>query len=145
MFDRSCGGKNVYCIQCCYNLAYLSSRNCPECGRAFDPTEAGTFLDEPVALLPLLGRERSMRLGGYLRQHRWSRSLLLLIVHAGLRAAGAGFLAMMVFIAAGERRAGIERTHWDAVLITTFLIGAGFYVSHALLAILRYAGARDRI
>ena len=33
----------MYCQSCRYPLAQLSSRTCPECGRAFDPTNPSTF------------------------------------------------------------------------------------------------------
>ena len=32
------------CLDCRYNLKHLTEHRCPECGRAFDPKDAGTVL-----------------------------------------------------------------------------------------------------
>jgi hypothetical protein len=37
------GINRMYCLDCGYNLKGLSTRACPECGRAFEPTNLTTF------------------------------------------------------------------------------------------------------
>ena len=32
------------CLDCEYNIAYLSEHRCPECGRPFDPNDPTTYL-----------------------------------------------------------------------------------------------------
>ncbi|QDU32005.1 hypothetical protein KS4_00330 [Poriferisphaera corsica] len=33
------------CITCDYNLAYLTTTSCPECGRPFDPSDPQTYIN----------------------------------------------------------------------------------------------------
>ena len=35
------------CRSCAYDLQELSEKRCPECGRAFDPADSGTYLTRP--------------------------------------------------------------------------------------------------
>ncbi len=37
----------MFCTSCNFDLRGLPSAKCPECGRAFDPADAGTFLIKP--------------------------------------------------------------------------------------------------
>ena len=37
------------CSQCGYDLRGLESRQCPECGEAFDPCDEATFLTSPAS------------------------------------------------------------------------------------------------
>jgi hypothetical protein len=37
----------MYCWQCGYNLFGLSESRCPECGRAFDPANRGSYRRYP--------------------------------------------------------------------------------------------------
>jgi hypothetical protein len=37
----------MYCLKCNYSLKELVSRQCPECGKAFDPNDSKTFLKRP--------------------------------------------------------------------------------------------------
>ena len=36
----------MYCLDCRYNLLYLSTNTCPECGSAFDPSDNSTFASQ---------------------------------------------------------------------------------------------------
>lgn len=37
------------CLSCKYDLSQLTEHRCPECGRAFDPTDPGTFHSESLS------------------------------------------------------------------------------------------------
>jgi hypothetical protein len=34
---------NAFCLECSYSLRGLAENRCPECGRAFDPDDPGTY------------------------------------------------------------------------------------------------------
>ncbi len=37
------------CRGCSYDLAHLTERRCPECGREFDPTDPRSYLSKPIS------------------------------------------------------------------------------------------------
>ena len=42
----------MYCLDCNYDLQHLSANICPECGRAFDPSDSSTFATSLRRLIP---------------------------------------------------------------------------------------------
>lgn len=64
----------IYCYDCQYDLQGTGARSCPECGRAFDPDDKGTWSLKPLTR----------------RQIEWQ------LVRAGLLASGGVVVLMIV-------------------------------------------------
>ena len=44
-----------YCLGCYYPVDRITSKQCPECGRAFDPDDVSTYALKPRRSLPIYG------------------------------------------------------------------------------------------
>jgi len=132
----------MYCYQCQYNLKHLTRDSCPECGRAFDPLNTQTYLDQPIHALPLLGKSMSAAIASWAARNHVLAFWFWLAAQLGIRTFGISFMVMMLMISAIEGETGRGRTHWENVFPIVALFLIGFYVSHAIIPLLKQGGKR---
>lgn len=133
----------MHCYQCHYNLAHLTRDSCPECGRAFDPDNPKTYLEQPVRALPLLGKSVSGAIASWSARNHVLAFWFWLAAQLGLRTFGSSLLVMTALISMVEGESGRSRTNWENVIVIDVLFLIGFYFSHAIIPLLRQGGKRN--
>ncbi|MEX2215084.1 MAG: hypothetical protein WD768_13195 [Phycisphaeraceae bacterium] len=104
MSERAPVHRPMYCLGCEYRLDQLTERRCPECGRAFDPSDPHTFGETFVHLptrghLPPMIGVLGLVIGGAVGA-TFSVELMGLLAFCGLII---GFLVGYAFRSRGEQ------------------------------------------
>lgn len=129
----------MYCRSCDYNLQDLPTGTCPECARAFDPSDRATFEDHPrhVRRVPLYqaGIASALALGA-VAWLGWHSPLILIVFSM---AATAAALACSIFGGPGFRRPG----RWIGLTTLPGLLALAAFYSLALHMHARLGGWPD--